>query len=92
VNFGTLTVIVLAGLGGPLLSLSGRRFVPVVIGEIVAGMLVGRTGLGVVNPANATISALGAVGFAMLMLTVGFTYRCAIRGSPHRFAAAWRQR
>jgi Kef-type K+ transport system membrane component KefB len=70
-NFGILVVIVLAGLGGPLLSLSGRRFVPVVIGEILAGVLVGRTGLGVVDPANTTIAALGAVGFAMLMLTVG---------------------
>jgi Kef-type K+ transport system membrane component KefB len=70
-TFGTLVVIVLAGLGGPLLGLSGRWFVPVVIGEIVAGVIVGRTGLGSVDPANATIAFLGQVGFAMLMLTVG---------------------
>ncbi len=70
-SFGILVVIVLAGLGGPLLGLSGRRFVPVVIGEIVAGVIVGRTGLGTVNPAEPTISFLGEVGFAMLMLTVG---------------------
>jgi Kef-type K+ transport system membrane component KefB len=71
VSFGTLLVIVLAGLGGPLLAVSGRRFVPVVIGEIIAGVIVGRTGLGAVDPANATVSFLGQVGFAMLMLTVG---------------------
>jgi Kef-type K+ transport system membrane component KefB len=71
VSFGTLLVIVLAGLGGPLLGLSGRRFVPVVIGEILAGVLVGKTGLDAVNPAGATVSFLGEVGFAMLMLTVG---------------------
>ena len=70
-GFGTLLVIVLAGLGGPLLSLSRRWFVPVVIGEILAGVFVGRTGLELVNPANATISLLAQVGFAMLMLTVG---------------------
>ena len=70
-NFGTLLVIVLAGLGGPLLGFTGRRFVPVVIGEIAAGVVVGKTGLGAVNPANPTISFLGEVGFAMLMLTVG---------------------
>jgi Kef-type K+ transport system membrane component KefB len=64
-------VIVLAGLGGPLLGLSGRRFVPVVIGEIIAGMLVGRTGFGSVNATNPTVSFLAEVGFAMLMLTVG---------------------
>jgi Kef-type K+ transport system membrane component KefB len=71
VSFETLLVIVLAGLGGPLLGVAGRRFVPVVIGEIAAGVIVGRTGLGAVNPSDPTISFLGEVGFAMLMLTVG---------------------
>jgi Kef-type K+ transport system membrane component KefB len=71
VSFGTLVVIVLAGLGGPLLGLSGRWFVPAVIGEILAGGLVGRTGFEAVNPADPTIAFLGEVGFAMLMLTAG---------------------
>jgi Kef-type K+ transport system membrane component KefB len=71
VNFGILLAIVLAGLGGPLLGLSERRFVPVVIGEIAAGVIVGKTGLGIVNPTNPTIAFLGEVGFAMLMLTAG---------------------
>jgi Kef-type K+ transport system membrane component KefB len=71
VSFETLLVIVLAGLGGPLLGVAGRRFVPVVIGEIVAGILVGPEVLGAVNPANTTIAFLGSIGFAMLMLTVG---------------------
>jgi Kef-type K+ transport system membrane component KefB len=72
VGFGTLVVIVLAGLGGPLLGVLGqRRFVPVVVGEILAGILVGPAVLGGVDPANATIFTLGQVGFAMLMLTVG---------------------
>jgi len=70
-TFGTLTVIVLAGLGGPLLGASGRRFIPVVIGEILAGILVGPEVLAAVDPANATITFLGQVGFAMLMLTAG---------------------
>jgi Kef-type K+ transport system membrane component KefB len=70
VSFGTLLVIVLAGLGGPLLGVAGRRFVPVMIGEILAGILVGPEVLNAVNPANTTISLLGEIGFAMLMLTV----------------------
>jgi Kef-type K+ transport system membrane component KefB len=70
-SFGTLVVIVLAGLGGPLLGVTGRRFVPVVIGEILAGILVGPAVLNAVNPGNVTVSFLGDVGFAMLMLTVG---------------------
>jgi|SRR5271154_44811 len=70
-SFGTLAVIVLAGLGGPLLGIAGHRFVPVVVGEIVAGILVGPAVLDAVNPANTTIAFLGEVGFAMLMLTAG---------------------
>ncbi len=70
-SFGILLAIVLAGLGGPLLGLSERRFVPVVIGEIAAGVLVGKTGLEIVDPGEQTIAFLGEVGFAMLMLTVG---------------------
>lgn len=70
-SFETLLLIALAGLGGPLLSLSGRRFVPVVIGEIAAGVVIGRTGFGAIDPNNATTSFLATVGFAMLMLTVG---------------------
>ena len=70
-SFGTLAVIVLAGLGGPLLGVLGKRFVPVVVGEIVAGILVGPTVLDAVHPTGSTVSFLGEIGFAMLMLTVG---------------------
>jgi Kef-type K+ transport system membrane component KefB len=70
-SFGPLVVIVLAGLGGPLLGIAARTFVPVVIGEILAGILVGPEVLGGVSPSGATISLLGEIGFAMLMLSVG---------------------
>jgi Kef-type K+ transport system membrane component KefB len=70
-SFGTLLVIVLAGLCGPLLGIGGRRFVPVVVGEILAGIAVGKTGLGIVHPSDPTVAFLGQIGFAMLMLTVG---------------------
>jgi Kef-type K+ transport system membrane component KefB len=70
-SFGILVVVVLAGLGGPLLGLLSHRFVPVVVGEILAGILVGPAVTGAVHPDAATISTLGEVGFAMLMLTVG---------------------
>jgi Kef-type K+ transport system membrane component KefB len=70
-TFGTLLVIALAGLAGPLLAFSRRRFVPVAIGEIIAGVLVGRTGIEAVDPANSTLEFLALVGFAMLMLTAG---------------------
>jgi Kef-type K+ transport system membrane component KefB len=70
-SFGILVLIVLAGLGGPLLGVITRRFIPLVVGEILAGIIVGPAVLGSVHPANATVSTLGEIGFAMLMLTVG---------------------
>jgi Kef-type K+ transport system membrane component KefB len=71
VNFGVLALIVLAGLAGPLLGAGRTVFVPVVIGEILAGVVVGRTGLHLVDPADPTVQFLSDVGFAMLMFTVG---------------------
>jgi Kef-type K+ transport system membrane component KefB len=71
VSLGDLALIVAAGLVGPLLAASRRAFVPVVVGEIVAGVLLGRSGLDVVHADNATLSFLAEAGFAMLMLTVG---------------------
>lgn len=71
-GFGTLAVLVLAGLGGPLIALAGARLiVPVAIGELLAGVLVGPRVIGAVDPANATVSVIGEVGFAMLMLNAG---------------------
>jgi len=71
VDFGVLSLIVLAGLAGPLLGAGRTVFVPVVIGEILAGVVVGRTGLDLVDPADPTVQFLSDVGFAMLMFTVG---------------------
>ena len=70
-SFGVLALIVVAGLGGPLLAAGGRGFVPVVVGEIAAGLVIGRTGLQSINPGNTTLVFLSNTGFAMLMLTVG---------------------
>jgi Kef-type K+ transport system membrane component KefB len=71
VNLGDLALIVAAGLAGPLLAAARRAFVPVVVGEILAGVILGRGGLDVIHPDNPTVSFLADAGFAMLMLTVG---------------------
>jgi Kef-type K+ transport system membrane component KefB len=71
VSLGDLSLIVAAGLVGPLVAASRRAFVPVVVGEIFAGIVLGRSWLGVVDADNATLSFLAEAGFAMLMLTVG---------------------
>ncbi len=71
IGFGTLLVIVMAGLAGPLLALNRRWFVPVVGGELLGGVLVGPQVLGAVDPVAPTLVFLAEIGFAMLMLTVG---------------------
>jgi Kef-type K+ transport system membrane component KefB len=71
IGFGTLLVIMLAGSAGPLLGLVPRWFIPVVAGEILAGVLVGPQVLDAIQPAASGVAFLGEVGFAMLMLTVG---------------------
>jgi Kef-type K+ transport system membrane component KefB len=70
-SFGQLTVIILAGLGGPLLAASGRIVIPVVVGELLAGIALGRTGAGLIHANNPTISFLGDMGFAVLMMVAG---------------------
>jgi Kef-type K+ transport system membrane component KefB len=70
-SFGTLALIGVCGLCGPLLSVAGRGAVPAVVGEIVAGVIVGRTGLNAVQTSGGTLSFLSDIGFAMLMFSVG---------------------
>ncbi len=70
-SFGILALIGICGLCGPLLSFAGRGTVPVVIGEILAGVIVGRTGLQIIDTSNATLTFLSEIGFAMLMFSVG---------------------
>jgi len=80
VSFDTLALIGLCGLAGPLLSAAGHGAVPVVIGEILAGVLVGRTGLDAFDTTNTTISFLSNIGFAMLMFSAGMSVPLRDRG------------
>lgn len=69
--FESLLVIVLAGLIGPLIAAGPRPLVPAVVGELAAGVVLGRTGAGVIDPTTPTNGFLYALGFAMLMLVAG---------------------
>jgi Kef-type K+ transport system membrane component KefB len=69
--YAALIVIVLAGLAGPLVSVGRRPFAPAIVGEIVAGAILGRTGFGIIQPDTSDNQFLFALGFAMLMLVAG---------------------
>lgn len=72
---GVLAVIVAAGLLGPVLGMSKRFPVPVVIGEIAAGMLIGPLVLDIVHPGEPLVEVMHDAGFALLMFTVGLHLR-----------------
>ena len=71
VDFAVLAVIILAGLAGPLLAFPMGWHVPVVVGELLVGIILGRTGLGYLDPSEGTFSFLAEVGFGLVMFVVG---------------------
>ena len=70
-SFATLAVVVLAGLLGPLLALPKRWHIPVVVGELAAGVLLGPTLADYLNPADPTFSFFADIGFALVMFVAG---------------------
>jgi Kef-type K+ transport system membrane component KefB len=69
--FDSLVVIIVAGLVGPLLAAGQRPLVPAVIGELIAGICLGRSGFGLIDATTPTNVLLYGLGFAMLMLVAG---------------------
>jgi Kef-type K+ transport system membrane component KefB len=70
-SFSVLFIIVAAGLVGPLLAGIKRISIPLVVGEILAGVFIGKSGLGLINVNDPTLVFLAAVGFSLLMFLVG---------------------
>ena len=71
VSFAVLAVIGLIGIFGPLLALPARWHVPVVLGELLAGVALGRTGIGFLHSDDAMFTLLADVGFALVMFVAG---------------------
>ena len=69
--FDSLLVIIVAGLIGPLLAAGRRPLIPAVIGELIAGIALGRSGVGLVDATTPANALLYSLGFAMLMLVAG---------------------
>ena len=69
--FGQLALVVAAGLLGPLLAAGRRPLVPVVFGELLAGIVIGRTGFNLLDASAQPFPIFSALGLAMLMLSAG---------------------
>lgn len=70
-TFATLALIVLVGLGGPLLSARKSWRVPLIAGELLAGLVVGASGLQWVDSTEPTLTLLAQIGFGLIMLVIG---------------------
>jgi Kef-type K+ transport system membrane component KefB len=70
-TFGALALIVVAGLLGPALAARGQWHLPVLLGELAAGVLLGPTGISRLHPDNPTWTFMADIGFALVMFVVG---------------------
>jgi Kef-type K+ transport system membrane component KefB len=70
-GFDTLALLTAVGLAGPLLASVPHLRIPATIGELIAGIIIGKTGFGVVNDADPTFQLLANIGFALVMFVVG---------------------
>ena len=66
-----MVVIALAFLVPIALSRLKGLFIPIVVGELVAGMIVGRSGFGIVPEDHPILGILAPLGFAFLMFLSG---------------------
>jgi Kef-type K+ transport system membrane component KefB len=87
-SFAPLLIVVMLALLVPLLlsSVRERLAIPIVVGEIVAGMIVGGSGFGWVVPDNGALNLLKELGFVLLMFLSGMEidFR-SLRGTdPHQ--------
>ena len=71
VTFVELAVIGAVALLGPLLSYPRGWHLPVVLGELVAGVVLGTTGFGYLHASDGTFSFLSDIGFALVMFVAG---------------------
>lgn len=71
VSFDVLAFICAIALIGPALAAQRDLRVPVVVGELLVGIAVGRTGLGLLDAEDGTFTFLAEVGFALVMVVAG---------------------
>lgn len=68
---GLLGALIAAGLAGPLFRASKLLSIPVAVGEIFVGIILGKSWLGVLPVDDPTFRLLASIGFVLLMLTAG---------------------
>lgn len=70
-SFAQLALICGVAVLGPILALQKWAHLPVVVGELAVGLVLGATGLQVLHASDPTFTFLGEVGFALVMFVAG---------------------
>ncbi|RNI23232.1 cation:proton antiporter [Flexivirga caeni] len=70
-GFAELALICAVALLGPALAVTRGVQLPVVIGEMFVGVVIGRTGFRLVDPAGSTLTFMAQIGFALVMFIAG---------------------
>ncbi|WP_405178851.1 cation:proton antiporter [Nocardia sp. NBC_01377] len=70
-TFSTLALVIALGLIGPLFAVRTAWHVPVILGELAAGITFGATGFGVLDSSDPIFSFLADMGFAVVMFVAG---------------------
>jgi Kef-type K+ transport system membrane component KefB len=71
VSFALLALICAVALLGPIVSLNRLAHIPVVIGELAVGMVLGQSGLAVIDYTDPTLAFMAQIGFAVVMFVAG---------------------
>jgi Kef-type K+ transport system membrane component KefB len=71
VSIAELALVVAVGLFGPLLAFPARVRIPMSVGELFAGVVIGQTGTRWIDPTDRTFSFLANIGFALIMFVAG---------------------
>jgi Kef-type K+ transport system membrane component KefB len=92
VSFALLALICAVAILGPLVSLNRMVHIPVVIGELGVGILLGQTGLRVINADDPILAFMAQVGFALVMFVAGthvpLRHRAMVTGLRNGFLRA----
>ncbi len=70
-TFSVLAVIMLGGLVGPLIAARQDLHLPLMLGELVAGIALGATGVRYLDSTDPTFAFIADIGFALIMFVAG---------------------
>ncbi|HTX93961.1 MAG TPA: cation:proton antiporter [Mycobacterium sp.] len=70
-GFPTLALLTAVGFAGPMLAAVPHARIPVIVGELSAGLVIGKTGFNLVDDTNPTFQLFANIGFALVMFVVG---------------------